>query len=891
VPKLAALKKILFFHFTLLLMISGFSQKPSIKWEKRMATHLDGEVFYDLKPTGDNGYIAVGTDSASGYDRLKILDKFWGYKAWIVKLDSSGNLQWQTMNRRSGAHHYQSVQQTSDGGYLAAGLATLSTPVYDTSNFYLVKYSSSGNQVWEKLYGGTKLESANSLIKTGSWGYMMAGYTSSNDGDVTGNHSPGLFDVWLVRTDAEGNVLWKKCYGGSGNDIANNVIQTPDKGYLVAGSSTSSNGDLTANNGKKDAWLFKTDSLGNLLWQKNYGGNEDDGFRNCILNNDGTYTLTGYVWSDGVTTNGIKGQSDLWVAKIAEGGTVLWSKGFGSSGRDEGFSIVGTQDNNYVISGYAGANNNDVSSFGGGIDAWLVKISGSGDLLWQQSAGSNHEEIAMALVYHNEGEFTIGGTATVAIQNDEVDAYIARLGNTNKIKGTLYFDKNINGVKDVGENLFDDATVKSVKSSNEYASQPVGGNFAITVDTGTYITSVVLSNPYYTAVPPSTSSSFATYFNTDSVSFAIQPVPGKRDLIIGAVPVTPARPGFNLTYYINYKNTGTDTIANGQVFLRKDTRLTLVSSNPAVTSTNGDTIKWNYSNLKPQDSASITIILKVSQPPATNINDTLLSMATINPVAGDLTPANDTAIIRQRVQGSYDPNDKSENLGGRISSAQVAGGTFINYIIRFQNTGTDTAFNVTVRDTLDQNLQWNSFQMIAASHPYTLQVNNQNRIAWYFNNLLLPDSNRNEQLSHGFIAYRIKPKPAMVEGDMVKNAAFIYFDYNLPIKTNTQVTTVSNSIPDVVTGINSPSIDVSSMILYPNPTGDRIWLKVKDRIAGKGILSLIDVNGRLLLKKQLGIISLSEFTTSIELSRLSPGIYTILLETGEKKYSQKLILR
>ena len=111
--------------------------------------------------------------------------------------------------------------------------------------------------------------------------------------------------------------------------------------------------------------------------------------------------------------------------------------------------------------------------------------------------------------------------------------------------------------------------------------------------------------------------------------------------------------------------------------------------------------------------------------------------------------------------GSYDPNDKTENLAGKISQREVSANSYINYLIRFQNTGTDTAFNVTVRDTLDDKLDWNSLQMVAASHPYQLDIKSQNQLTWSFNNILLVDSFRNEPASHGFIAYRVKPKSSL----------------------------------------------------------------------------------------------------------------------------------
>jgi uncharacterized repeat protein (TIGR01451 family) len=146
--------------------------------------------------------------------------------------------------------------------------------------------------------------------------------------------------------------------------------------------------------------------------------------------------------------------------------------------------------------------------------------------------------------------------------------------------------------------------------------------------------------------------------------------------------------------------------------------------------------------------------------------------------------------LKQIVIGSFDPNDKTEANAGIITPAQVTQGDYLNYLIRFQNTGTDTAFNITVRDTLENRLDWNSLQMISASHTYQLAIEDGNKLTWQFNNIKLPYTGIDEPNIHGYIAYRIKPKSTVLVGDTIKNTAGIYFDYNLPIATNTEKTIV-----------------------------------------------------------------------------------------------------
>ncbi len=210
------------------------------------------------------------------------------------------------------------------------------------------------------------------------------------------------------------------------------------------------------------------------------------------------------------------------------------------------------------------------------------------------------------------------------------------------IAGTVFLDYNKNGTKESGEPCFNNVTIKTEKQNYIREATPSNGSFKIDVDTGTYKTSVEPNNPYYTAVPSTATSVFASYFNSDSISLAVQQIPKKRDLSVNLAELTPARPGFQTIYRIFYKNQGTDTIANGTIQLIKSNKLSIAASSPAYSSTSGDTLKWNYSNLKPEDSASITIYLTVDAPPSVSIGDQLTSVATISPATADQTPSDVT---------------------------------------------------------------------------------------------------------------------------------------------------------------------------------------------------------------------------------------------------------
>lgn len=291
-------------------------------------------------------------------------------------------------------------------------------------------------------------------------------------------------------------------------------------------------------------------------------------------------------------------------------------------------------------------------------------------------------------------------------------------------------------------------------------------------------------------VPAQLTTAHNDYFNYDSVAFAVQPIAGKRDVEVHLISLGIARPGFPHRYKIFVRNNGTDTIARDTIQLIKSKRLNFNAAFPAANSVKGDTLRWPFTNLKPLDTLGIQLYLTVKAPPTVNIGDTLVSVVTIDSLINDPVPENDTARLIEITRGSYDPNDKTEIHAGKITTSQVAASEYLQYTIRFQNTGNDTAFNVYIRDTLDTKLDWSTFRMIDASHNFQLTITDGSRCLWTFANIMLVDSNMNEPLSHGYLSFIIKPKSNLVVGNIINNTATIYFDYNLPIITNTETTTV-----------------------------------------------------------------------------------------------------
>jgi uncharacterized repeat protein (TIGR01451 family) len=370
-------------------------------------------------------------------------------------------------------------------------------------------------------------------------------------------------------------------------------------------------------------------------------------------------------------------------------------------------------------------------------------------------------------------------------------------------------------VQDVGEPVINDILVNSTKGSNIFGSLTKDGLYNNSTDTGSYTTSVVFNNPNYTIQPASAPSSFTTYFNTVTTDFAIRPIPNRNDLVTGIIPLSTPRPGFQSNYQVKIYNNGTTTFGTATLKLVKDPRFTIVSSVPAAQSVINDTLTWSFAGFEPFDTATISLTLQLAAPPAANIGDTVTMRALALPVAGDQTTINNADTVKQLVRGSFDPNDKIESHGGIITQDQVSGGSSLIYTIRFQNTGTDTAYNVSIKDTLDAKLDWNTFQMIGSSHGNELDIIDGNKLNWSFHNIKLPDVNVNEPASHGYVAYSIKPKSTTTIGDTIHNTAGIYFDFNLPVATNNAQTIVFSfvglpvNLSSFTASLNGSSVNVN----------------------------------------------------------------------------------
>lgn len=385
--------------------ISG--QSISIQWQKAF-----GGAMYDygkeIETTSDGGYITTGYSESSDGD---IFFNHGGGDWWVVKSNSLGSIQWEKTYGGTGYDYGYSIKQTADGGYIVAGYSESAdgdvTGNHGGGDCWVIKLDTSGVVQWQKTYGGTLSDNAQCIRETNDGGYIICGYSESFDGDVTGNHGGG--DCWIFKLDNSGTLEWEKTLGGSSYDFGQGIKQTSDGGYILTGGTNSNDGDVIGQNGNGDCWIVKLDNAGNIIWQNSLGGTNYDFGQSIEETIDDGYIIAGYSESVNGDVFGSYGGGDCWVVKCDNLGNLIWQKTLGSSGNDYGFCIQQINDGGYILTGYSELNDGDVTGNHGNYDCWVVKLDESGNSLMQKSFGGTGVDIGYSIRQITNGSFIIVG--------------------------------------------------------------------------------------------------------------------------------------------------------------------------------------------------------------------------------------------------------------------------------------------------------------------------------------------------------------------------------------------------------------------------------------------------------------------------------------------------
>ncbi len=301
--------------------ISKLDSSGSISWEYTFG-FAGSDAPYSIIQTNDNGYLLSGVLDVSASngqgDRNSIVSRHAGGDYWVIKLNASGIKQWSNYYGGSNTDTAYDAIQTEDDGYIIIGSSDSND--VDVSNnqggydFWVIKISDTGALVWEKSFGGGEIDEARAISQSSDGNYIIVGDTRSNDLDISQNN--GAADLWVIKITPEGNLLWEKTFGGSDFDVGRSISKTQDNGFLISGSSRSTDGNLTTNKGQNDAWIVKINSSGNLEWQKTVGGSQIDFFYGAVELNDRTIVAVGDSNSSNEDITENKGFTDLLILKL-----------------------------------------------------------------------------------------------------------------------------------------------------------------------------------------------------------------------------------------------------------------------------------------------------------------------------------------------------------------------------------------------------------------------------------------------------------------------------------------------------------------------------------------------------------------------------------------------
>ena len=331
---------------------------------------------------------------------------------------SSPGIQWQKDYGGTLIEQASAIEETSDSGFIVIGYAFSNDldvpPNHGEGDIWVLKLDKNHQKEWSKCLGGSAGENASSIHQTKDGGYILCGTTSSNDGDVSGHHnSIRPQDYWVVKLDNTGAIQWQKCYGGTHNDNAIAVRQTKDGGYVIVGNSLSKDGDITSHhfdsllNNNSDIWALRTDSAGKILWQKSLGGTLDEYAGQIILCKSGGFLIAGTSWSiDGEVSGHHTGPSnwgDEWMVRLDDSGHVAWQKSLGGKYNEIAYDVV-EMNGGFVIAGSTNSFDGDVKgqhllpdSVTHENDAWVTGINANGNLLWQKCVGGVKNDIAFSI--------------------------------------------------------------------------------------------------------------------------------------------------------------------------------------------------------------------------------------------------------------------------------------------------------------------------------------------------------------------------------------------------------------------------------------------------------------------------------------------------------------
>lgn len=430
----------LFNCLVLLFLFTLQTNAQEVKWDKTLGGDSWDRLRH-IQKTSDGGYILGGT-SLSGQSGDKSAPSRGDSDYWVVKLDAEGNKLWDKSFGGSGRDELQSVQQTSDGGYILGGSSASGISGDKTENtkggfdYWVIKLDADGNKIWDKTFGGSSSDQLYDLQQSNDGGYILGGTSFSGiSGDKT-EASRGEGDYWVVKIDENGVKEWDRTFGGDRLDYLSSLDQTADGGYILGGTSDS-NASGDKSEGWKgsvditleafDYWVVKLDADGNKEWDKTIGGHNFDSLNEVMQTTDGGYILGGSSVS-GISGDKSEassgGESDFWLVKLDEQGNVAWDRTFGADKGEQLSALLEITNGGYLLGGTSYASDMGGTGEPGEDDFWVLMVNAAGEKQWDRYIGGDGTDVLSSMDLTDDGGYILGGSSTSGTSRDKTEPNI-----------------------------------------------------------------------------------------------------------------------------------------------------------------------------------------------------------------------------------------------------------------------------------------------------------------------------------------------------------------------------------------------------------------------------------------------------------------------------------
>ncbi len=853
-------------------------------------------------------------------------------RTMLVQLGSRGIPNWSRRLPGTDSIGVTQVKHDSLGNLYVAGEVWKTCSIGGTQitclpgdvEYFIAKWTPAGQLAWVHSGGGQGRKWLRSLCISRAGEVYFAGEFLDSARFQTTTLYAARRNGFCAKISASGALIWVKNLEnlshvpGSQADVYDIALNSFEDVYLLGAGGVSIDGHTINSAFQFNLFWLKLNSAGTYQASDSFGRFRRDQYVYTYaiivdkLNNfyvsgsslDGPVTIQGHLIYPSLGGHNIIG---AFLAKFDPSGQLVWLQPLAVGGDQwsqiQIMDLVLDRTNNPVVAGFWGMDADNYVAIGSvqflapassGFISCFNRQDGDPSWIQGQIAPLSLEGLHTSFSQNKQGQFLFSDAALgddISVANQ---TYSVAAGSTitsflslftpdqNTVSGIVFNDDNHNQIQDSGETPKAGVIIQALPGP-VYCSSNQAGEYDMSIALGNYSLSVPQPPAHYTAPPPA-SYAFSTYGNAvANQNIALQPIPNQQDLRVLLTPVNRARPGFALTYRLTARNIGTVPVAAAALQLAVDPLLSFVSSTtPGALS--GNTFSVVLGTLQPGETRNVDVLYQIAV--TAPVNHVLVGTGTLNPTAADLTPADNVEVSNLTVTGSYDPNDIAVNFPTLLLPDVQNAVRPLDYTVRFQNMGTDTAFTAVIRDTLPANMLYlGTLQVLASSHSCTWRLGPGGVLTVTFPNIRLPHRNANTLRSMGFVRFRMMPYTTLAIGDLVTNEADIHFDFNAPINTNTALTTVVGP-----TGLTPETATALSGGAWPNPATGTLHVALARPTVAPVTLTLTDAVGRTAQTRTAPAAS-GPYETTLDVTGLAPGLYLLRAQAAGRGFSQRVVVR